>query len=386
VTRRIRVLWLIKGLGAGGAERLLASAAEARDRGAFDCEVAYLIAEKDALADGFERAGVPVTCLRAGNEWNLRWAVRLRRLIEEGRFDILHVHSPYVAGIARLVARSFSPGRQPMLVYTEHLTWGGYVLPTRLLNAFTFPLDDAHFAVSEAVRVSVPRILRRRLRTVVHGVSLADVRERSRGREDARRELGVKPDEILVGTVGNLRPQKRYPDLLAAARLVVDSQPSVRFVAAGAGDPDSPAFLRHRELGLGDRFRFLGYVGDTIRFLSACDIFVLASGFEGLPVAMMEALAVGLPVIATAVPGIQDEVTDGVEASLVPLGRPDELAEAILSLVQDPERRARMAIAARAHAERFDMTVTARTIESIYRELVARPSHPAIHGSGGRRL
>ena len=122
------------------------------------------------------------------------------------------------------------------------------------------------------------------------------------------RSSGSEPDEILIGTVGNLREQKRYPDLLEAARAVVDAEASVRFAAAGAGadDPSGAAIIRrHAALGLTDRFRFLGYVEDTGRFLSACDLFVLASGFEGLAVSMMEALALGLPVVATAVPGIE---------------------------------------------------------------------------------
>ena len=111
-------------------------------------------------------------------------------------------------------------------------------------------------------------------------------------------------------------------------------------------------------------FRFLGYVEDTGRFLSACDVFVLASGFEGLAVSMMEALALGLPVVATAVPGIEGEIRDGKEGLLVPVGRPELLAEAILTLVRDPERRNRMAQEARAGADRFDIVAAVRDIEA----------------------
>lgn len=377
---RIRVLWLIKGLGAGGAERLVCLVAEARDREAFDCEVAYLLPWKDALAPELERSGVPVTCLRGGKEWDLRWASRLRRLLRSHRIDVIHVHSPYVAGIARVVARSIRPSRRPRIVYTEHLPWPGYVLPTRWLNAITFPLDDAHVAVSDAVRESVWKPLATRLRTVVHGIPLEHVRQRTMDRDAARKELGIRHDEILIGTVGNLREQKRYPDLLEAARSVVDAEASVRFAAAGAGadDPSGAAIIRrHTDLGLTDRFRFLGYVEDTARFLSACDLFVLASGFEGLAVSMMEALALGLPVVATAVPGIEGEIRDGKEGLLVPVGRPDLLAEAILSLVRDPEQRRRMAKEARAGADRYDIVAAVRDIEALY-QLITRHASPGL--------
>jgi glycosyltransferase involved in cell wall biosynthesis len=366
---RLRVLWLIKGLGAGGAERLVCLAATTRDERAIEAHVAYLLPWKDALAGELERADVPVTCLEGRHEWDLRWALRLRRLIVRTRPDVIHVHSPYVAGIARLVARSFLPGRRPRIVYTEHLPWSGYVLPTRLLNALTYPLDDAHIAVSEGVRRSVPALLAGRLETVVHGIDLQRMREGAGHRGQARDELGIGGEDVLVGTIGNLRPQKRYPDLLRAARLVIDAEATVRFAVAGVVPPESDVVELHAELGLGDAFRFLGYVEDTASFLAACDLFVLASGFEGLPVSMMEALAVGVPVVATDVPGIRDELREGEEGLLAPVGRPDQLARTILSLVHDPRRREMMSARAREGASRFDITTATRHIERMYRQM-----------------
>jgi glycosyltransferase involved in cell wall biosynthesis len=255
-------------------------------------------------------------------------------------------------------------------VYTEHLPWGGYVLPTRLLNAITYPLDDAHLAVSEAVRRSVPAFLGRRLETVVHGIDLERLRSAAAARDDARHELGIAPDELLVGTIGNLRPQKRYPDLVRAARLVVDEGLPVRFAVAGVVPPDADVAELRDELALGDAFRFLGYVEDAGRFLAACDLFVLASAFEGLAVSMMEALAMGLPVVATDVPGIRDELRNGEEGVLVPVGRPDRLARAIVALLRDPRRREEMSANALAGSARFDITAAIRRIERIYRDIV----------------
>ena len=116
----------------------------------------------------------------------------------------------------------------------------------------------------------------------------------------------------------------------------------------------------------------LGHREDAVRVLGACDLFTLASDNEGLPVALMEALALGLPVAMTAVGGVPEAITDGVEGRLVPPSNPDALAGAIEELVCDPVLRARMAAAARIRGQRFDITIAVARIEAIYREVVAQ--------------
>jgi glycosyltransferase involved in cell wall biosynthesis len=374
VTRRLRVLWLIKGLGAGGAERLLALAARVRDRAEFDYSAAYLLPWKTELLPELTNSGMDVHCLGGGREWDLRWGLRLRRLLETHPQDIVHVHSPYVAGVARLVVRSLPAGSRPRLVATEHLPWSGYVWPTRLLNAITLPFDDADLAVSRAVANSIPRWLAKRVRVVLQGIDVREVREVLRCRNEVRAEMGIGADEVLVGTVGNLRPQKGYPILMEAAHRVVGQGLPVRFAAVGYGPLEGEIRGLRRSLGLEDRFHLLGYREDSARILAGCDLFVLASLYEGLPLAMMEALALGLPVVATAVGGIPEGVSDGVEGLLVPPGRPDLLAEALAALVRDQPLRERMSQAAWQRADYFDIGRAVRGTEAIYRRLAGRAS------------
>jgi glycosyltransferase involved in cell wall biosynthesis len=368
--RPIRVLWLIKGFGAGGAERLLAMAAEVRDRETFDYRAAYLLPWKDALVPDLQRNQVPVRCLEGGKEWDLRWAARLRRLLRTHPVDIVHVHSPYVASIARLVVRTIPRSFRPKLITTEHLPWGGYSTPTRLLNMATFLLNDASIAVSSSVRESMPARFRRDVMVIPNGIDLEHMRSRMGGRDLERVALGVAPDEVLVGTVANFRHQKDYPTLLRAAQRVVQSGEAIRFIAIGDGPLERELFRLHRQLGLGDRFLFLGRSEDPARVLAACDLFVLSSQFEGLPLSVIEALAMGLPVVATSVGGVQDVVTNGREAELVPVGNPGRLADTLLALARDGERRREMRAAALSRAERFDIGQRTATLEAIYREIV----------------
>jgi L-malate glycosyltransferase len=365
--RRLRVLWLIKGLDAGGAELLLAMLAEVRDRERFEYEAAYLLPWKRGLVDELERAGVVVHCLRGDREWDLRWALRLRRLVRERRYDVVHIHSPYVAGIARLALKTMPASVRPTIVYTEHLPWWGYVRSTRLLNRLTYRLDDANLAVSRTVIESIVPGLRDQVQLVVQGIFPERVRDQLRHRDQVRADLHIGSDEVVVGTVAHFRTQKGYPVLLEAARSVLDEGLPVRFVAVGRGPQEGELRAIHARLELGDRFVFTGFREDATRVMSAFDVFALASHNEGLPLALMEALALGIPVVATAVGGIPEGVTDGVEGLLVPPSRPDRLAHAIATLVRDSGLRARISDAAAERGRAFDIRGSARKIEGIYR-------------------
>jgi glycosyltransferase involved in cell wall biosynthesis len=370
--RPVRVLWLVKGLGPGGAERLLVAAAAAHGRDGFSFEVDYLLPWKDALVGELATLGVPSRCLEVRDERDLRWAARLRRRLLREPVDVLHAHSPYPAGIARLVVRTLPRARRPRLVYTLHNTWGSFARPTRWLCGATYPFDDADVAVSHQVHATLPRRLQARTEVVVHGVVLDEVRAQAACRDRVRAELGLGRDELVVGTIANFRAQKDYPNLLAAACSLGERGVPVRVVAVGQGQLEAETRALHERLGLGDRVLLLGRRDDAVRVLAACDLFTLASDNEGLPVAVMEALALGLPVVATAVGGVPEAVTDGVEGLLVPPKRPDALADAIASLAADPARREAMGAAALARSGCFDIRVAARRMEGLYRELVAR--------------
>lgn len=366
----LKVLWLAKGLGPGGAERLLVELARALDPSRFACQAAYLLPAKAQLAGELAAAGVPSVCLEAASPFAVRWAARLHRLVTESAIDVVHVHAPQPAAVARPVIRLMGR-RRPALVYTEHNAWGGYGVLTRWANAFTYPLDDARLAVSEAAAVSIPGFLRRRTEVVVHGVDLEAVRAHRAARRASRAALGVSEDTVLVVTVANLRAHKDYPTLIGAARRAVAAAP-VRFVAVGQGPMEAEIRAMVEGSGLGDRFRLLGYRPDSLDVLAAADIFTLSSTAEGYPVALMEALALGVPVVATAVGGIPEAVRDGVEGVVVAPSRPDLLGDAIASVAADPRRREAMAAAAARRAELFDIRRAAERVGAVYEEVARR--------------
>jgi glycosyltransferase involved in cell wall biosynthesis len=369
----LRVLWLIKGLGAGGAEQLLVQSARHRDRQRVAPAAAYLLSEKTTLVHSLEAEGVePVRCLEARSAWDPRWLLRLRRWLRSERFDVVHIHSPLVAIGSRLVIRTLPRRDRPRIVVTEHNVWSSHKPLVRIADGVTAGPGEVHLAVSDAVLRSMPARLRKRARVVRYGVEAAEIRERRGERAAVRRELGFGADDVVIGTVANLRATKGYPDLLEAAVTVTSAEATARFVSIGRGPLEPDLRARHDRLGLGDRFQFLGFRPDAVRCMAGFDIFCLASHHEGLPIALMEALALGVPAVATRVGGVEEIVTDGQEALLVPAHRPDLLAAALLDLVRDEPRRASMAALALARGETLDAPSTVATIESVYREVVAR--------------
>jgi glycosyltransferase involved in cell wall biosynthesis len=349
----------------------MVAAAGAHDRAAVELSTAYLLPWKDALVGELEALDVPCTCLDVRDERDVRWAGRLRRLLHEHPVDVLHAQSPYPAGIARLVVRSLPRRIRPRLVYTVHNTWTSFSRPTRWLNGATYGFDAADVAVSEVVRSTLPPRARAHTETVIHGIDLAGVRAARRRRDGIRAELGLGPDEVVVGTVANFRAQKDYPNLLAAARLLADREVPVRIVAVGQGPQEAETRALHASLGLGDRVLLTGQRDDAVAVMGACDAFVMASNNEGLPVAIMEALALGLPVVSTAVGGIPEAITDDVDGLLVPARDPAALAAAITRIATDPTLRTRLADGAARAGDRYDIRITARRLEEIYREVDA---------------
>jgi glycosyltransferase involved in cell wall biosynthesis len=373
IQRPLSVLWIIKGLGAGGAEQLVVQSARYRDPTRVEPAVAYLIPEKSTLAASLESLGCrPVVCLGARSSWDPRWIARLRRILRKEEFDVVHIHSPLVAIGARLAVRSLPRRRRPRIVVTEHNVWSSHARLTRLADRLGAGRSETHLAVSEAVRNSLPASIRARTRVLRYGVDSAEIRKESAHRAEERGRLGIADDEIVIGTVANLRATKGYPDLLAAARAVVDRVPKVRFVAVGRGPLEEELRARRRQLGLDGQFTFLGFRPDAVRVMSAFDVFCLPSRFEGLPIALMEALALGLPVVATEVGGVGELVTDGHDGVLVPAGQPDRLAEALVTLALFPTRRAELGAAARARSDAFDAPRAVRDIEAVYTEVTGR--------------
>lgn len=361
------VLILIKGLGRGGAEFLVLSAMRHRDPDRFRYRVAYLLPWKDALVPDLAEVGIPAVCLDGAR--GAGWIRRLGSLLRDERIDVVHAHSPYPALGARLVA-----GRRTRLVYTEHNVWQRYHRATYWANAVTYPRNDLVFAVSDEVRRSIryPRPLSflrlPPVETLYHGVEPA-ILEDAAGPDGVREEFGISPDAPLVGTVANLKPHKGLQHLLRAAAQIRKTVPDARFLVVGQGEARERLEALASKLGLDEAVTFTGFREDAVRIASAFDLFAMSSLHEGLSIALIEAMALGKPVVVTRVGGLPEVVEDGKDGILVPPSDPGTLAARITEVLGDPALRERLGQAARQRAEAFDVRASVRRSEEAYEEL-----------------
>lgn len=367
----MRIAHLIKGLGRGGAETLLPGLLR---YGSPDTRVSvgYFLPWKDALAEELEDAGASVTCFETRSNLSILWSVRrVAAWLRRERVDLLHAHLPLAGVVGRLAGRWAGVP----VVYTEHNLQERYHPATRRLNAWTWRLQDRVVAVSGEVAQSIDRHLGARVPVdvVQNGIPVDRFRPDPDAGRRMRRDLGIPEDSPVLGTVAVFRTQKRLDAWLRVAAEIRADDPSVRCLLVGDGPLRAELETAARELGLTDAVAWPGLRSDVRPYLAAMDVYLMSSAFEGLPLALLEAMAMELPVVATAVGGIPEVVVEGETGHLIDPDHPDRLAPPTAALLTDAERRRRMGRAGRDRVEsRFGMARMAREIEQIYRRVLAR--------------
>lgn len=311
---------------------------------------------------------LPCYPVRMRNELDLYAAYRIARLCRSTGVRVVHAHAAHAHALA-LWAKFFYP--RLYFVSTRRVDFS-------IRNSVFSRLKYTHKRVDRIVCISdlVRRVLLAdgvpdsRLTTIYSGVDTNKFDSLAIP-EGLRTELGIPEDHLLIGTVAAVVGHKDYPNLLRAARMVVDRHPKVSFCAVGDGDHWPLAQQLHKDLDLGRRFVFTGYRRDVGRLLKGFDLFVLASREEGLGTSLLDAQAVGLPVVATRAGGIPEVIADGRNGRLVPARHPQALAEALLQLAGDTELRQCLGRQAQTDVERFSIDQTVAAYLDLYKTLCA---------------
>jgi glycosyltransferase involved in cell wall biosynthesis len=368
----IHVLHIIHGLTWGGAENQVVTLAPALSNDRYNIHVCCLGSE-GVQADALRARGIRVVSLNMRLRYWPLAACRLFRLIKQLKPQIVHTHMSDANFWGTLVGKLAGV---PVILTTQvgMNLWKKrrHLLLDRLVNHFT----DKMIVVSEEIRerqIKNQLVSREKIMTIPIAVDI----ERFSGldtRDELKAQIGVNASSPLVGTVARLVRDKRLDHLLEAARIVCDAAPLARFRIIGDGPLREALEVQARQLNLVPEYvRFLGNRPDVADFFSALDIFVLSSETEGLPVALLEAMAASKPVVATGVGGIPQAIQDGRNGLLIPPHDPASLADAILTVMEDSTLRESLAREGyRTVKARFSIDVIAQQMIALYDSLLEK--------------
>jgi glycosyltransferase involved in cell wall biosynthesis len=391
--RKVRVLLIITGLATGGATNVVLDiASHFNDHPDFDIHLLtgpVPAGKNDVTYLAYER-GIPTRVLpRLINQINpivnVMAVADIGRIIVRGNYDIVHTHSSVAGVVGRLAAFA---ARTPVIVHHVH-GWGlqeGMSTGTRMLylamERLCAKFTDRLIAVSrpDIQKGQTHRIGREdKFALIYNGIALEKFRQPVDDQQ-LRSELGLDPDCKLVGMIGRLDEQKNPLDLIRAAAIVAKSYSKVQFLIVGDGSLRPECERLISELNLKEKFFLPGYRNDVARILSILTITAMSSLWEGLPIAFLEAMSAGKPIVANNVDGASDVVINGETGFLVTPYQPSEMAERILYLLNNETLCNEMGYVAQQRSSYFHVQRMVGQIESLYNELHSAAQHRSAKG------
>jgi glycosyltransferase involved in cell wall biosynthesis len=348
-----------------GVKRLFAWMIPRFDRDRYDVSLVSL-RKKDVSEETLESFGVDITYLHR-SKFDPATLPALLKVIDRKKIDILHLHGYGATTFGRMAG---GMRRIPTIVH-EHANLTDTPWFQKVADAALEPLTDIALAVSQSTAdfvVNARRIPARKVKVVYLGVPLEEFsRERSEEEtREAREELGIAPGDFAIGTVTRLHESKGNSFLVDAARLVLNERPHARFFVVGEGPLREPLEQQARASGLGARFVFAGFAKDVARVVSAFDLSVFPSLWEGTPLTVFEALAMGKAIVATDADGLVDVLTHERDAIIVAKRDAEALAAGLIRMIDEPETRLRIRAAAFATAKQYDIAAFVRKMERLY--------------------
>lgn len=314
---------------------------------------------------------------------DLKAFLTLTKLIRNEEYDLVHCHTSKASFIARFAAKV---ARCPIIIYTAHdFFFRAYDRSLKRqffiwLEQISAPWCDRMLFVSEAVRQEAIRYRLKpenELVLVGNGIDTAKFSQFATDPAKVRAEYGIYPDELLVGNIGRLVDNKGIDTFLRATAIVLQQLPDVRFIIGGDGPLRGELEELARSLGISDSVQFIGFLPDAedvMKFMSSLDVFVLPTRREGLGLVFLEAMSLQCPVVGSRISPVTEVVKDGETGILATVDRPEAFAEAIETLLKNPELRKKMGAAGPAHVEReFGLQQVFERIDSVYQKMAYSP-------------
>jgi glycosyltransferase involved in cell wall biosynthesis len=370
--KKINVLHIIKSLGRGGAEMLLPATVHHHNKEQFDFHCIYFLPWKDQMVKALEAEGVKVTCMPANN--NLQMLLRIpavRRYIKQHSIDVVHAHLPWAGVVA---ARAGKAAGVPV-IYTEHNNVNRYHAVTKWLNKNSYNHYTKVLAVSSDAKNAATAQFQHvpcSIETLYNGVDTSFFELKEGMKEKSKEQLQLPSGKLIVTNVAVFRTQKRLDRWLQIAQQVLKQTTEVQFVLIGDGPLRESIQQQAATLGIKDAVLMPGLQKEMYNWFAATDVFLMSSDWEGLPIALLEAMSMGCVPVVSDAGGIPEVVTEecGVVYEKENIER---AAAAILSLEKD--RRALKAYSFNSRKrieEAYSLRRMVGELERVYGELVER--------------
>jgi glycosyltransferase involved in cell wall biosynthesis len=375
-SRPLRIVFLVGTLNLGGIERLITDLAVAlKNTGHWDPSVCCLISKTGPFVQNLEECDIPVYQCPIQPHM-MSFPIRLARLLKSISPDLVHSQVAYSLPWQVLGTRKAGVKKIIFTQHSDYPYWKSHFWARWRLRAYfrlCWPYISAYTTVSQAVRDSLSSLVGipvKSFRVIYNPVNLDKFNFDAAARLAVRRELGVGEDEFLVGSIGRLDVPKGHRYLLEAAKAVIQALPNASFLIIGDGPLSETLKEQTRQLGIASRICFPGQRTDVQRIYPALDCFVSASIREGFHIALAEAMASCVPVVATKVGGTS-EVLGASYPYLVPAEDPLALAQALLSLASNPDK-ARL-LAKKSHqrvVQMFNLDMIVHQYVTLYEEVL----------------
>ncbi len=374
--KRLKVLHLTKSEGLYGAERVILNLLAHFGAERFDVRLATFVEDRDPhreLLEEAARRGIKTTAIRCRKRLDAQTWRELLRLLKANEIDVLHCHEIKSRFYGLLAAKQL---KLPIVATNHNWIRKNFLVSVfESWDAFALRFFDRVIAVSEEVRqlmlkLGVPA---QAMSVVANGIAGRELNHRRNGELNLRERWGIASHERVVGAVGRLSVEKGAKYFLEAAKIVLAKEPNVRFLLVGDG-PQARVLKEYAQtLGIERHVIFTGFQPEVAAFYALMEIFALTSLREGTPMALLEAMAAGVPVVATNVGGVPQIVRHRDNGMLAPAQEAPKIAEALTHLLRHREEAARLAMnAQRTIHEKYSAAAMARRYENIYDDVTKR--------------
>ena len=344
---------------------LLPETLKMHNRADFEFHYIYFLPWKNQMVNEIENQGGKVLCFSANN--NLSLMLKVSNVVgycKKNRIDLIHCHLPWAGFLGRLVhLRTDIP-----VFYTEHNLQERYHAITASLNKFSYNWQTLALGVSHDVSNSIEKNIKPKIpvRTVLNGVNTSSFRRKDRVSE-VRKEFGIPKDSVVIGNVAVFRFQKRLKEWLQVFHEIKQKDNRVYGIIVGAGPLESEIFHEMKRLDLEASVFFPGLQTNVRPYYEAMDIFMMSSSFEGLPIALLEAMSMECAVVTTDAGGIKEVIRNGQDGLMCSKDEWRNLKKLALELIEDSRKLESFKGAARKRVkENFSLQTMVQELENYY--------------------